>query len=277
MERKAVKISAVIITYNEERNIARCISSLQEVADEILVVDSYSEDRTQEICESMGVRFLQHAFEGHIQQKNYASQKASYNHVLSLDADEALSLELAEQVQQIKQNFNQDAYRFNRLTNYCGKWIRHCGWYPDTKLRLWDRRKGQWGGRNPHDSVKMQPGSKVRHIGANILHYSFYSVAQHLQQIDKFTTIMAQEKYQDGKKVTPFFHLIIKPLFFFLQRYIFRLGFLDGYEGFIVCKNGAYYKFIQYVKLRELWQGEEATTSDKSPVQSSSHQKEVET
>lgn len=252
MKDQTVKISAVIITYNEEKNIARCIGSLRDVADEILVVDSFSKDSTREICESMGVRFMEHAFEGHIQQKNYAAEQASFDFVLSLDADEALSLELAEHILRIKNNKTHDAYRFNRLTNYCGKWIRHCGWYPDTKLRLWDRRKGKWGGRNPHDSVKMQSGSKVKHIGGDILHYSFYSVTQHLQQIDKFTTIMAQEKYKDGKKVHSFYHLFIKPLMFFIQRYIFRLGILDGYEGYIVCKNGSYYKFIQYVKLREL-------------------------
>lgn len=252
MEYNSVKISAVIITLNEEKNIARCISSLQEVADEILVVDSYSEDRTQEICEQMGVRFLQHKFEGHIQQKNHAAHQATHDYVLSLDADEALSMELAERILRIKKNFSHDAFRFNRLTNYCGKWIRHCGWYPDTKLRLWDRRKGKWGGQNPHDSVKMQPESSVKHIGGDILHYSFYSVTQHLQQIDKFTTIMAEEKFKQGKRIRPFYHLYLKPLYFFLFRYIIRLGFLDGYEGYIVCKNGAYYKFIQYVKLREL-------------------------
>ncbi len=257
MNEQVTKMSAVIITYNEEKNIARCISSLQEVADEILVVDSFSEDRTKEICTSMGVRFMEHAFEGHVQQKNYATGQATHDFVLALDADEALSVELAEQILDVKKNKTYDAYRFNRLTNYCGKWIRHCGWYPDTKLRLWDRQKGKWGGRNPHDSVKMQSGSRVKHIGGDILHYSFYSVTQHLQQIDKFTNIMALEKFKEGKKVNPFYHLLIKPLYFFIQRYVFRLGLLDGYEGYIVCKNGAYYKFIQYVKLRELYKNNE--------------------
>lgn len=252
-----MKVSAVIITYNEERNIARCISSLQEVADEILVVDSFSEDRTQEICEAMGVRFLEHAFEGHVQQKNYATEQARHNFVLSLDADEALSVELARQIMVVKDHHTHDAYRFNRLTNYCGKWIRHCGWYPDTKLRLWDRRKGMWGGQNPHDSVKMQPDTKINHLKGDILHYSFYTVGQHLLQIDKFTTIMAQEKFERGNKVYPLYHFFVKPSFFFLQRYFFRLGFLDGYQGYIVCKNGAFYKFIQYVKLRELYQGKQ--------------------
>ncbi|MFP4091474.1 MAG: glycosyltransferase family 2 protein [Cyclobacteriaceae bacterium] len=253
MENQAVKISAVIITFNEEENIGRCISSLQDVADEIVVVDSFSEDRTREICESLGVRFMEHAFEGHIQQKNYATEQATHDFILSLDADEALSLELAEHILAVKKNKMHDAYRFNRLTNYCGKWIRHCGWYPDTKLRLWDRRKGKWGGRNPHDSVKMQAGSSVKHIGGDILHYSFHSAAQHLLQMDKFTTIMAREKFKEGKKVYSIYHLYFKPLYFFLHRYVVRLGFLDGVEGYIVCKNGAYYKFIQYVKLRELY------------------------
>ncbi|MBT8332765.1 MAG: glycosyltransferase family 2 protein, partial [Deltaproteobacteria bacterium] len=141
---KPVKISAVIITYNEERNIGRCLDSVREVADEIVVVDSYSTDKTKEICHSMNVKFLQHHFEGHIEQKNYAVSCASCGQVLSLDADEVLSEKLQQSILAAKQSWRFDGYSFNRLTNYWGKWNRHSGWYPDTKLRLWDRSKGRW-------------------------------------------------------------------------------------------------------------------------------------
>lgn len=155
-----VKLSGVIITYNEERNIERCLESLKGICDEIIVVDSISTDRTKEICLAYGVRFVENPFPGHIEQKNFAMEQASHNYVLSLDADEALSEELRKSIMVIKQNWTSEAYRFNRFTNYCGQWIKHSGWYPDTKTRIWDRRKGKWGGTNPHDSVLLEANVK---------------------------------------------------------------------------------------------------------------------
>ncbi len=146
-----VRISAVIITFNEERNIGRCLESLVGVADEIVVVDSYSTDRTEEICKSFDAKFIRHRFFGHIEQKNWAILQASSPYILSLDADETLSDELRKSILQVKKDWTHDGYNFNRLTNYCGKWIRHTSWYPARKLRLWDSRKGHWGGYNPHD------------------------------------------------------------------------------------------------------------------------------
>ncbi|MTI29248.1 glycosyltransferase family 2 protein, partial [Cytophagales bacterium RKSG123] len=150
------KISAVIITYNEEKNIQRCLESLKGVVDEIVVVDSLSTDNTKKICEKFDVHFIENPFEGHIEQKNYAMGCARNDYVLSLDADEALSPKLKESILKVKENWTADFYSFNRLNNYCGQWIRHSGWYPDKKIRLWDRRKGKWGGKNPHDNVVMK-------------------------------------------------------------------------------------------------------------------------
>ena len=129
------KLSVVIITFNEEKNIARCLDSIESIADDIIVVDSFSTDQTKQICSQFNVRFIQHEFEGHIEQKNWALQQAKYPHVLSLDADEALTEPLQTLVRSIKENWTADGYTMNRLTNYCGQWIKHCGWYPDRKLR----------------------------------------------------------------------------------------------------------------------------------------------
>lgn len=147
------KLSAVIITFNEARNIGRCLDSLQGIADDIVVVDSYSTDATANIVKAKGARFVEHVFEGHIQQKNWAISQAKYPHVLSLDADEALDDSLRHSILRVKEDWQADAYYLPRLTNYCGKWIKHGLWYPDLKLRLWDSRKGAWGGQNPHDTI----------------------------------------------------------------------------------------------------------------------------
>lgn len=246
-----VQLSAVIITYNEERNIARCIDSLQSVADEILVVDSFSEDKTEEICKEKGVRFIKHAFEGHIEQKNWSKDQASFDHIISLDADEALDEELQKNIKKIKSNWEFPAYKMNRLTNYCGHWVRHSGWYPDTKIRLFDRRKGKWGGSNPHDKFLLNDRQKAKWISGDILHYSFYDREGHLKQIEKFSTIAAQALYEKGKR-SNFLKLFINPIARFLKAYFLRAGFLDGSAGFDIARYSAYANYLKYRKLQKL-------------------------
>jgi glycosyltransferase involved in cell wall biosynthesis len=245
------KLSVVIITFNEERNIGRCIGSVLDVADEIIVVDSFSTDKTREICEKQGVKFIEHAFDGHIQQKNFAITQATYPHQLSLDADEALSEDLKAEILKIKNDWKFDGYRMNRLTNYCGKWIHHCGWYPDTKLRLYDSAKGRWSGVNPHDKFEMNPGSKIDFLKGDILHYSYYSVEEHIRQADKFSTIAAKELIGLGKSVS-YFQIIINPVAKFIRNYILRLGFLDGFYGFLICRIAAHETFLKYTKARQI-------------------------
>jgi len=245
-------LSAVIITFNEEKNIARCLDSLIGIVDDVVVIDSFSTDKTEEICKSKGVRFIQHVFEGHIQQKNWAITQAKFPHILSLDADEALDETLKQSILLLKNNWQKDGYYMNRLTNYCGKWIRHCGWYPDKKLRLWDSRKGHWTGTNPHDKYELLAGdNNTEHIKGDILHYSFYTIEQHLKQVDYFTTISSKALFEQGKKANAL-HLIINPAVKFFRDYIFKLGFLDGYFGFIVCKISAKATYLKYAKLKAL-------------------------
>jgi len=248
-----VELSVVIITYNEEKNIARCIDSVAGLSKDIVVVDSYSTDRTREICLEKKVRFVEHKFDGHIQQKNYAIAQAKNQYVLSLDADEALTEELKEAVLNTRNNWKYDSYSFNRLTNYCGKWIKHCGWYPDKKLRLWDTTKGLWGGENPHDKVTMAKGATNKYINGDLLHYSFYTVEQHLKQIEYFTDISSKSAFKKEKKSSDFI-IFYKSSFKFFRDYILKLGVLDGYYGYIVCKNSAHAKRLKYSKLKALYQ-----------------------
>lgn len=250
-----VKISAVIITFNEEKNIGRCLDSLKGIADDIVVVDSYSKDKTQEICLSHGARFIQHAFDGHIEQKNYAITQALYPHVLSLDADEAISEELKKNILKIKDNWTHNGYSMNRLTNYCGKWIYHCGWYPDIKLRLFDSRKGKWGGINPHDKYLLDnPDDNPFHIKGDILHYSYYTVEEHHKQAEYFSNIAAKAMFEKDKKA-PLIKLYLSSVARFVKSYFLRRGFLDGYYGWTISKISAWETYRKYYLLKELHKG----------------------
>ncbi len=246
------RLSVVIITHNEEQNIARCLESIRGVADEIVVVDSFSTDKTRAICQKHGARFIRHKFEGHIEQKNFAMRQAKSPYILSLDADEALSPELRQSILDVKNNWASDGYRINRLTNYCGAWIRHCGWYPDTKLRLLDARKGRWSGTNPHDRFEMRDhDTRLGILNGDILHYSYNSISGHLKQVDYFTEISAKELHAKGNRAT-MFQILTSPVFRFLRDYFWKRGFLDGYYGLIICAISSQASFLKYAKLREL-------------------------
>ncbi len=245
------KLSAVIITFNEERNIARCLDSLQGVVDEIIIVDSFSTDTTQEIATKYNAVFIQHAFEGHIQQKNFALSQASNDFVISLDADEALSETLRNSILKVKKGQISDGYSMNRLSNYCGHWIRHGSWYPDKKLRLFDRRKVQWAGFNPHDKAEAIEGSVLNHLDGDILHYTYYTIEEHVRKLDYFSTIAAKAYFEKNKQAG-WFDLAIRPGFAFFRDFILRAGFLDGYYGWVIARFTAHYTMQKYVKLRFL-------------------------
>lgn len=252
------QISVVIITYNEEKNIARCLDSVKDVADEIVVLDSFSTDNTQAICESKGVSFYQHKFDGHIQQKNRAITYAKHPHILSLDADEALDDTLKKSILEVKNNWSKDGYYMNRLTNYCGHWVRHCNWYPDAKLRLWDSRKGEWTGINPHDKYELKAGDKnTGHLKGDILHYSYYSVDDHYKQVEYFTNIASKAFFEAGKKAS-LYKLLVNPIAKFIDHYILHLGFLDGKAGYSISKISAYATYLKYKKLRNLYHAKTA-------------------
>jgi glycosyltransferase involved in cell wall biosynthesis len=245
------KISAVIISFNEEEYIGRCLESLEEIADEIIVVDSFSTDRTEEICRKYNVRFIKHEFEGYRDQKNYALSLASNRYVLSLDADEALSQKLRESVLGVREKWEFDGYSFNRLNNYCGQWIRHSAWYPDRQLRLFDTVKGKWGGLNLHEKIELVQGSKTFNLEGDLLHWIFSSYEDHVDKLNKYSTIGANELFKAGKKAGPL-AATIHCIWGFFRSYILLGGFLDGYNGYVICSMSAYSSFIKYAKLRRL-------------------------
>ncbi len=246
------KISVIIITLNEEENIGRCIDSVKDVADEIVVVDSYSTDKTEEIVKKKKTKFILNKFEDYVKQHEFANKQVSYDHILTLDADEALSDELKESIINAKKYWKHDGYSMNRKTNYCGKWINHSGWYPDIKLRLYDRRKGKWTGEKIHEKFSLMEGCTKGRLKGDILHYSFNSITQHVNQANKFTDLTAQAAYENGKKSTNF-KIFFNPIVKFIRDYFINLGFLDGYYGFIICQISANATFLKYVKLKQLY------------------------
>ncbi len=246
-----MKLSAAIITYNEERNIERCLLSLKDIADEIVVVDSFSTDRTKEICLNQNTIFIPHAFEGHIQQKNYAIECTNGDWVISLDADEALSDELRKAILEIKNKPAFDGYEMNRLTNYCGYWVRHCGWYPDTKLRLIKKGSARWTGINPHDKLDMLEDVSVGKLEGDILHYSYYTKEDHLKQIEFFGKISSGELFSQGKRSSwPL--IVIKVSAQFIKSYLIKLGILDGATGYTISRLSAYATYRKYKMLMDL-------------------------
>jgi glycosyltransferase involved in cell wall biosynthesis len=196
------------------------------------------------------VRFIVHPFEGHIQQKNFALSQASHDWVLSLDADEALSDKLADSIKRVLNNHPQTGYTMNRLNNYCGSWIRHGTWYPDRKLRLFDRNKVKWSGVNPHDKALPIDGSKTFHLQGDLLHYSYKSIHEHIKRVDFFSTIAARAYFDKGK-ICKWHHLIFRPAHAFVRDYFLRLGFLDGYNGWVIARFASYYTYLKYVKLKD--------------------------
>jgi glycosyltransferase involved in cell wall biosynthesis len=256
------EISAVIITLNEERNIARCIDSLQGIADEILVLDSFSTDRTAEICKSKKIKFLKRKWEGYSASKNFANQQARYDWILSIDADEAVSENLARSIAAIKnknRNQNNLVYQFNRLTNYCGKWIKHSGWYPDTKVRIFNKKYVYWQ-NEIHETLYIPNDFEHIHLKGDLLHYSYYSIAEHQFQIEKFTTLSANSLFAAGIRPS-LIKRYLSPIFKFIKDYFFRLGFLDGKYGYVVCMSSARATFIKYEKLKTLWKEKEFKNS----------------
>ena len=250
-----LKISATIITYNEERNIARVIESLR-CCDEILVLDSGSIDRTVEIAGHPGDRVVEASWHGYAAQKNIAAELAQNDWILSLDADESLSEALEAEIWQIKKSGPRYAgYTMPRLAQYLGRWILHGGWYPDRKVRLFDRRKARWVGEFVHESVIVE--GRVGHLQSNILHFTCSSLTEHVKSMDRYTTLAAQQIVSSGEKIT-LTHLLVDPPWTFFRTYVLRRGFLDGAEGLTIAYMAAFYNFMKYTKVRNMQPGRDA-------------------
>jgi glycosyltransferase involved in cell wall biosynthesis len=242
-----MKISATIIAYNEQKNIARAIESLR-CCDEILVVDSGSTDMTAEIAQRLGARVIDNPWEGYAKQKNAAAETANHEWILSIDADESLSEALEAEIWQLKKKGpDYDAYSMPRLAQYLGRWILHSGWHPDRKIRLYRRDKGRWVGNYVHERVQVD--GRVGHLDANLLHYTCDSLSEHLETMNRYTTLAAEqlvaEKVEIGMR-----HLLLDPPWTFFRSYFLKRGYLDGIEGLAIGYMAATYNFVKYAKAK---------------------------
>ncbi|MDT8446926.1 MAG: glycosyltransferase family 2 protein [bacterium] len=244
-----MKLSAAIITLNEERNLAACLDSL-DFCDEWVVVDSLSQDATCEIARSKGAKVIDQAFLGHVRQKQLAVDSCSHDWVLCLDADERISPELRASILALKNQEEPElaGYQVNRLSWHLGRWIRHGGWYPDRNIRLFDRRRGHWAGYDPHDKVEVE--GPVGLLTGDLHHYVFKDLAHNVATNNSYSGIMAKDLAQAGKGPS-LLKLLFKPPWKFVECYVLKAGFLDGMAGFIIAVGAAYSLFLKFAKLWE--------------------------
>ena len=242
------KISAVIITLNEEKKIEACLASLQGVVDEIVVLDSYSSDNTVIICKQFGAKVFQQAWRGYGTQKNDAAAKATYDFILSIDADERLSTTLQHAINKARKEGLSGVYQMNRLNNFYGYDLHHGNCYPDRMQRLYDRRRVKWSLRQVHERLDITDDIILIHLNGDLLHKSKDSIEEHLAGINKYSSMTAQLYFMEGKKFA-LFKMFFSPTFTFIKGYFLKLGFLDGYAGFIMAKINAQEVFLKYSKL----------------------------
>jgi glycosyltransferase involved in cell wall biosynthesis len=252
-ENSSKGLSVVIITRNEEDNIGECLESVKW-AEEIIIVDSESSDRTEEICRAFGVNFVKEPWKGFALQKNSAIEKATRDWILSLDADERVTPELKKEIIAVIEGSDpKDGYFIARKNFFLGRWIKRCGWYPDYNLRLFRRGKGLFGIREVHEAIKITGVSG--HLKSPMEHHTYKSLDDYMVRLDRYSTLAAQELLKE-KKSYGIFHIIFRPFYTFISMYLLRLGFLEGYYGFVLSVLYAFYTFLKYIKLRELQSSE---------------------
>ena len=245
------KVAAAIITFNEEKNIERCIKGLLECVDEIVVMDSFSSDKTKEICNQYGVRFVEKKWQGYAQTKNTLNDLIDADYIFSIDADEVPDRDLQAQILKLKSDQKERLYILNRYTNYCGKWIKYCGWYPEYKARIFPKHKAVWDGEFVHERLKYDTSLEVITLEGHLEHYSYYNTIEHQERAKKYAILVAKKYFKEGKK-TYIFQPEISAFVKFINVFFFKKGFLDGFHGFQIARISASSNHLKYKELKRL-------------------------
>jgi glycosyltransferase involved in cell wall biosynthesis len=245
------KLSAVIITLNEERNIGRCIIALNDIVDEIIVLDAFSADTTVSICRELGAKVIQREWKGYSDSKNYLNALASFDYIFSVDADEVVNEELKKAILTEKNLGFHGLYALNRLTNYMGSWIKYSGWYPDVKTRIFPKEGSKWEGSYVHETLSTPPGSHLKLLSGHLEHYSYYSFDDHRARADKYSLLTAKKHFDAGKKAS-FLKPYLSAIGRFFGMYIVKKGFIDGKMGFHIARISALSNIVKYKELRRL-------------------------
>lgn len=245
------RISAVVITYNESAHIANCLTALQQVADEVVVVDAFSKDDTAKICIKMGAKVVQRKWQGYSAAKNYGNAACSNDWIISIDADEVLSEELIESIKNLPLE-KESVYALDRINNFAGQWIKHCGWYPDWKVRIFNREEVKWEGDYVHETLQIPKRYAQKRLKGKLYHYSYASPEDHLQRIEKYSDLSAQQLFAANKQPNKL-RTLLSPGVRFWNTFIFKGGFLDGRNGYIISKHNAHLVKRKYQKLAELY------------------------
>ncbi|TGL57367.1 glycosyltransferase family 2 protein [Leptospira ognonensis] len=252
------KLSVAIITFNEEKNILDCIHSVESFADEIIILDSFSTDKTKELASSISkVKFFENPFYGHVEQKNLAISHCKNEWILSLDADERADNVLQTEIINFLSNSEDEStqgFQIARLTYHLGRWIRHSGWYPQRRYRLFKKQSAKWVGENPHDFIEITDSKFGKTMKGNILHYSFSDFSHQLTTINQFSSIVAFSRFSKGQRFS-LIKSILKPLGKFVEIYVFKFGFLDGIPGLYIALSSSFSTFLKYAKIYELEKG----------------------
>jgi glycosyltransferase involved in cell wall biosynthesis len=249
-----VKLTVTVITYNESAHIAAALDSVSW-ADEIIVVDSGSTDGTAEIARAKATHVITRDWPGYSAQKNFAADQATNDWVLSMDADERVTPQLAEEIRAVLRRGPQArGYRIRRVTHYLGRWIRTTDWFPDYQLRLYNRQAGRWNGLRIHESFRLRDSAPAT-LQGELEHYAYRDISHHLKKIDAYTTLIAEQWNEEGRRASmP--QIALHPAFAFFRNYVLRGGFKDGIPGFVISVLNSYYVFL---KLAKLWEREHQT------------------
>jgi glycosyltransferase involved in cell wall biosynthesis len=256
-----MKITATIITFNEESNIRQTCESVGW-ADEVLVVDSDSTDSTRDIATAVGARVITKSWPGFAAQKQFAADQASHDWIFSLDADEHVSPELEKSIKALQQRSDlevADGYLISRRTYYQGRWVRGGGWYPDRQLRLFRKSKGHWKLRHIHESVQMNPGARIEILSGDLLHYTVRDAAHHHRMIgERYAPLAARQMFEEGRRTSALKIATAAPSAFF-RSLILKAGFRDGLAGLSIASFAAHHAFLKHLMLWELQNGKDVS------------------